>query len=338
MMRAVFSGVLVLSLLTGTVSNAAASGEPPTEQRAKELGRTYTRQFYEGPLDRVSEHFSPAMERTVGGLDGLRQLKHRVRMQIGVEKRVREERVIPWLGSSIYHRRAIFSGTDQAIGVQWTVESSGEIEGFFIRPVPQPAPSRYADYRTRASLRLPFDGEWFVYWGGRAPIENYHVIDREERFAYDFVIEHDGSTHENKGSANEDYFCFGEPILAPADARVVTVREDIEDNIPGVLSTKKPLGNYLILSLGRGEFAFLAHLRQHSIEVEPHARVRAGALLGRCGNSGRSSEPHLHFHLQTAPKLTNGAGLPAQFRDYLADGERVARGEPRRGQSIARAP
>ena len=55
-------------------------------------------------------------------------------------------------------------------------------------------------------------------------------------------------------------------------------------------------------------------------------------------NSGRSSEPHLHYHLQNSAQFGAGAGLPAQFLDYTADGERVARGEPIRGQTISPAP
>ena len=63
-------------------------------------------------------------------------------------------------------------------------------------------------------------------------------------------------------------------------------------------------------------------------------RVEAGQEIGRCGNSGNTSEPHLHFHLQTTPVLGEGEGLPAFFNAYMADGETVERGEPVRGQTV----
>jgi len=62
--------------------------------------------------------------------------------------------------------------------------------------------------------------------------------------------------------------------------------------------------------------------------------VKQGQIIGRCGNSGNTSEPHLHYHLQNSPKFGQSEGLPAQFVNYVADGERVERGEPVQGQRI----
>src|SRR3546814_15367827 len=78
----------------------------------------------------------------------------------------------------------------------------------------------------------------------------------------------------------------------------------------------------------------LAHLRRGSVAVEAGQQVAAGDELGRCGNSGNTSEPHLHLHLQDAPVFGEGNGLPAFFEDYTADGEVVARGEAVKGQTI----
>ncbi|MCE7033233.1 M23 family metallopeptidase, partial [Lysobacter sp. GX 14042] len=76
------------------------------------------------------------------------------------------------------------------------------------------------------------------------------------------------------------------------------------------------------------------HLRQDSVAVEAGQQVAAGDELGRCGNSGNTSEPHLHFHLQDSPVFGEGLGLPAFFNDYTADGEAVERGEPVQGQVV----
>ncbi|HEX6938406.1 MAG TPA: M23 family metallopeptidase [Longimicrobiales bacterium] len=115
---------------------------------------------------------------------------------------------------------------------------------------------------------------------------------------------------------------------------VAASRDGIEDNRPGVLNAAEPLGNHVVLGHGNGEYSFLAHLRKGSVRVRVGDRVSAGDRVGECGNSGDSSEPHLHYHLQTTPDFGRGAGLPAQFREYVAGGEPVERGEPVQGQRI----
>lgn len=64
-------------------------------------------------------------------------------------------------------------------------------------------------------------------------------------------------------------------------------------------------------------------------------KVKRGDLVGRCGNSGNSSEPHLHYHLQNGPHFGQAEGLPAQFRNYVADGKKIERGELVKGQHIS---
>jgi murein DD-endopeptidase MepM/ murein hydrolase activator NlpD len=80
--------------------------------------------------------------------------------------------------------------------------------------------------------------------------------------------------------------------------------------------------------------AFLAHLQRNSVQVAAEQRVRSGEQVGRCGNSGRSSEPHLHYHLQASPTFGAGEGQPARFLAQEADGALVGRGEPARGQHV----
>jgi murein DD-endopeptidase MepM/ murein hydrolase activator NlpD len=95
-----------------------------------------------------------------------------------------------------------------------------------------------------------------------------------------------------------------------------------------------PPGNHVVIDHGRGERSLIAHFRAGSLAVREGQRVAAGALLGRCGNSGNSSKPHVHYHLQTGNSFGEGLGLPAFFNDYEADGALVERGEPQRGQVV----
>jgi hypothetical protein len=215
-------------------------------------------------------------------------------------------------------------------------DPDGMIEELRIeRPASGPAPDRSA-YQTKTPLALPFDGEWWVFWGGRTAQQNYHVASRDQRFATDLVAMRNGNTYHGTGDTNRDYYCWGESIFAPAAGRVVWLSKGVRDNRPGQLNPEEPLGNGLVLDHGNGEFSVLAHFQRRSLTVALDDEVAQGALLGRCGNSGNSSEPHLHYHLQDGPTPLRGDGFPAFFRDYRADGSPVELGEPVRGQVISR--
>ncbi len=193
----------------------------------------------------------------------------------------------------------------------------------------------YLDYEIRADLRLPFEGQWWVAWGGRDPEQNQHAASRSERFGYDFLVLNDESTHQGDGLQNEDYYCWGRVIVAPGRSRVIAAVSDRPDNVPGEMDRENKAGNHLILDLGNSEYALLAHLRQGTVRLEIGAELEKGQEIGQCGNSGNTSEPHLHFHLQNSPDLGQGDGLPAFFHGYLSDGINVERGEPVRGEIIA---
>jgi murein DD-endopeptidase MepM/ murein hydrolase activator NlpD len=193
------------------------------------------------------------------------------------------------------------------------------------------------DYEPSTTLRLPFDGTWWVFWGGRGIEQNYHRASPEQRYAYDFVIRRDGSTHAGGGKRNEDYWCEGEPVLAPAAGTIARAVDGVPENTPGEMNADQKLGNHVVIDHGDGEYSLLAHLRTGSVEVEVGDRVTAGRRVGACGNSGNSSEPHLHYQLQTGPDFFSSESLPAPFHEYVADGERVEVGEPVRGQEIAPA-
>ena len=228
---------------------------------------------------------------------------------------------------------------DRMVALRVSFYRTGAIAGIDLRPrtaLPRdPHPGR----TLRARLTLPFRGEWWVFWGGRSERQNYHVIAPDQRHAYDILGWRSGATHRGAGTVNADYWAWGRPIVAPANAVVVTAVDGVRDNTPQVEveNPRAPFGNHVVLDLGTGEYAVLAHLRRGGVVVRPGQRVRVGDLLGRCGDSGNSSEPHLHFHVQDRAQLLAGArGLPVSFRDYVADGRRVARGAPLQGQFVAR--
>jgi len=139
-----------------------------------------------------------------------------------------------------------------------------------------------------------------------------------ERYAIDFVqLGSDGKSYKDDAKDNHSYQAYGADILAVADGKVVDVKTGIPDNVPG--STAGPItsatigGNYVIEDLGNGAYAFYAHLKPGSVKVNVGAHVKRGQVLGLLGNSGNSTEPHLHFHVINRPSPLGGNGLPYAF-------------------------
>ena len=93
------------------------------------------------------------------------------------------------------------------------------------------------------------------------------------------------------------YEIFGEPVVAPCEGKVLFTESRLPDRIPPEVDRLKPAGNFVYLECGAAG-VLLAHLMQSSVAVAPGDRVRAGQQIGRVGNSGYSTEPHLHIHAQ----------------------------------------
>lgn len=320
--------IVLVMLCAAVVLQARAE-----DKEALELGRKLTEQFYSGQTETLWQRFDSPMREAMTSEESLADFQRQVTNQLGLETEVLSESVSPANQYQVYLRSAKFERGPGPVIIQWTLTDDQQIAGFFIRPA-STTHSAYLDYQTQASLQLPFEGEWMVFWGGREVASNYHAQAVDQRFAYDFVITRNRSSFRGEGTSNADYHCFGQPILAPAAGSVVAVENGVADNRPGIMNPLRPLGNHVILDHGNDEYSFLAHFKQGSVEVKQGEQVEAGEHLGLCGNSGNSSEPHLHYHLQNTPEPFAGEGLPAQFNDYLANGQPVERGEPVKGQRI----
>jgi len=236
----------------------------------------------------------------------------------------------------IYRGICRYSKAPQPLVTQYAFSAFGKVAGFFVKPDVKLHDTQFLEYQTKAALQLPFFGPWRVFWGGRTLEQNYHAATRDQRFAYDLVAVRDSMDHSGSGRLNADYYAFGMPIVAPASGKVTEATDGIADNAPGQLNPKQPAGNHVMLDLGGGEYALLAHLKKGTVRVKKGLTVAAGDTLGLCGNSGNTSQPHLHFHLQNGPTLFAADGLPAAFTDYVANGKPVDRGEPVRGEIIER--
>jgi len=173
-------------------------------------------------------------------------------------------------------------------------------------------------------LAAPFDGEWETVNGGVTKDTSHSWGLVSQRYAYDFVVTENGSTHEGDGDDLRDYYAFGEPIRAPADGTVVKTLDKLRDYPnPGGGRTEwrtwQITGNYVVIEHADGEYSMLAHLQEGSVAVESGDEIARGDVVGRCGNSGNSSEPHLHYQLMDRANFWTAAGLAPRFVDAAVD-------------------
>lgn len=136
-----------------------------------------------------------------------------------------------------------------------------------------------------------------------------------QRFAVDFAarLNRAGVTHRGSASKNSSYFNYGTPLLAVGAGKVVAAVDRYPDQIPNapVPVTGNALdGNVVIIKLDDGVYAGYAHIKPGSVRVRPGQRVTAGQVIGRLGNSGNTTGPHLHFQLMDRPSLLDANGLP----------------------------
>ena len=176
-------------------------------------------------------------------------------------------------------------------------------------------------YEQQVPYRLPVDGTWTVVNGSPEREYSHSWIYPNQRYAYDVLItDEDGrSRPEGTNTAVENYYCYDEPVVAPADGVVVdSFDATLEASRGGGFShpLKRSIpGGHVVIKHAESEYSFLAHLRPGSVPVEPGQRVERGQVVGRCGHSGMSSEPHLHFQIQDSPDFLTAASLPVQFDD-----------------------
>lgn len=166
------------------------------------------------------------------------------------------------------------------------------------------------------SMRLPFRGTWKVHRGGTSRETSHSWSVLAQRFAFDFTREGSSTSEDERFRA---FGAFAEPVLAPADGTVIAMRDGARDHRrPGTgwIAVFCPdiRGNWVCIDHG-GVYSFTGHLRCGSVKVRAGEHVRAGQQIGDCGNSGHSTEPHIHFHLQDRASFYLGIGVPLRFED-----------------------
>ncbi|MEV9639573.1 M23 family metallopeptidase [Mammaliicoccus sciuri] len=168
---------------------------------------------------------------------------------------------------------------------------------------------------SKQTYTMPVKEDWTVFWGGANEFLNYHYEYENQRYAYDLVITHNGETFSNNRLKNENFHAFSKKVYAPNDGKVIKTENTIRDNIPGEMNEEDFLGNYVIIKHEVNEYSLIAHLKRYSITVQEGANVKTGELIGLCGNSGNSSEPHIHFQVMDNASISKGQSIRMKFHN-----------------------
>ncbi|WP_101258818.1 M23 family metallopeptidase [Streptomyces barkulensis] len=233
----------------------------------------------------------------------------------------------------------------QGIGPLWLTGVALLGAGMLMRWAMTRAQRPPRDEAPPVALGVPVEGRWMARNGPATKVPS-HTHNLAQTYAIDMARRPapEPVWFWPPARRPESYPSFGEPLFAPADGRVVAAADGQRDHLSRsslaglfyvlaegfVRSLGLPrhlLGNHLVLDLGDGVYAVLAHLRRGSLKVAVGDRVTAGRPLAECGNSGNSSEPHLHFQLMDGPDIASARGLRFTWR-YRDDEGGEHRGVP----------
>ena len=175
-----------------------------------------------------------------------------------------------------------------------------------------------SNYKPQVLYSLPFEGAWTVANGVTVKETSHSWNICPQRYAYDFFIEENGQSFQGSGKDVNDYLCYGKPILSPADGVVVELKNQFEDtpiseNQEVLCSSSDVRGNYIVIQHSSHEYSTIAHIKKDSFCVKPGDKISRSQLIARCGNSGNTSEPHIHFQIQQGKSFLFSAGLPIWF-------------------------
>lgn len=164
-------------------------------------------------------------------------------------------------------------------------------------------------------LASPLSGRYVVLNGGASPFTNAHFRRRPQDYALDLVgVNGLGARAALFGDSRElgSYVIYGAPVFSPCDGRISVAVDGLPDHIPPARDTENPAGNHVLLECGDIE-VLLAHLRKDSLVVTVGAAVATGEQIGLVGNSGNTSEPHLHIHAERGGRpgiILDGEAVP----------------------------
>ncbi|WP_308302184.1 peptidoglycan DD-metalloendopeptidase family protein [Psychroflexus sp. MES1-P1E] len=324
-MKTTILKIYILSTLTILLVNIAVAQQETTISKtvATEFQKKYNTNDYEGVFIMFTKEMKNFMphDKTLAFLSALKTQAGSIKKRVFIK--------YPQANVALY--KTTFERAVVALFI--SVDANSKINGLMVKPyVTENQPVLK---RNISKLILPFKDEWTVFWGGETKEQNYHVAYKSQKNAFDMIItDSAGKSHKTDGKNNEDYYAFGKELLAPANGEIVLVVDGIKDNKPGVLNPSYIPGNTVIIKTSNNEYLFFAHFKQHSIQVKQGEIVQQGDVLGLCGNSGNSSEPHLHFHIQNVENMNITTGAKAYFEEILVNGILIKEYSPIKSEKV----
>jgi len=184
--------------------------------------------------------------------------------------------------------------------------------------------------REAVVIAPPIRGEWAAFNGPAnssghrrlvLALDGHVAIG--QRFAIDYLqVDSTGSSRRGDALKNSSYYAYGTELLAVADGIVAATKDSIPENVPGANSRAVPItletvgGNFVAIDVGKGRYALYAHVQPHSLRVKVGDRVKRGQVIALLGNSGNSTEPHVHFQIADGPTFLSSEGLPYALESF----------------------
>jgi len=209
---------------------------PTMSKQAKQRGQQVFEMFESGQVGALWAALSDGAKKSYGSLEKFTAAVKNLREHLGTEKKMVDENIAPFLltPGTLYSRLSDFTNV-QKVHVITTVgiNERGQVDAFQVGPERIPSQGHFGGYKDVTKLKLPFSGAWFVDQGGRSIFQNLNFMSEDQRFSIDFILLKNGRPFSGDGSDNAQYYCFGQPLLAPADGQVVDVQDGYQDNAPG---------------------------------------------------------------------------------------------------------
>jgi murein DD-endopeptidase len=184
--------------------------------------------------------------------------------------------------------------------------------------------------REAVAISPPVRGEWAAFNGPSNASGHRRLVlaldghvASGQRFAIDFLqVDSSGRSFRGDASKNTSYYAYGTELHAVADGVVAATKDGIPENVPGANSRAVAItletvgGNFVGIDIGGGKYALYAHVQPGSLRVKVGDRVKRGQVVALLGNSGNSTEPHVHFQVADGPAFLTSEGLPYAMESF----------------------
>lgn len=174
--------------------------------------------------------------------------------------------------------------------------------------------------KTKNKYILPFNGYWYIEFGGpnKKTSHSWDLI--SQRYAYDFEIRKDDLPYHTDPVKCENYYSYLEDVIAPQDGYVVDIVNEYENTrITKDRVTrndiKDPRGNYIVIKHKYGEHSVICHIEKDTFKVNIGDIIKKGQVIAKVGNSGNTNGPHIHYQVQKGYDFGNSKGLIIRFEN-----------------------